>query len=119
MAKVLLRMFGVQSHIDSAPLDGVRGKRLPESGGDTNEDFNPKEHRGTGFRVHCPRSLSSRGLYLVPWSQIHSRRHRKREVGALHMPDVTFGVFMSALESAHPGDLVLEGVELLRCLAGM
>ena len=56
---------------------------------------------------------------LLPQHRQLLRGHRQGEVGALHMPDVALGLLVAALDPAHPRDHFLEGVELVRGLAGV
>lgn len=57
---------------------------------------------------------------VVRRSVIHkSGCHRKREVGALHVPDVTLGLRMAAFDSPHPRDHGLQAVILVGGLAGV
>ena len=44
---------------------------------------------------------------------------RKGEVGALHMTDVALCLLVAALDAPHPRDVLLQGIELVRGLAGV
>ena len=44
---------------------------------------------------------------------------RKRELRALDLEDKSFRAFAAAVETSIPGDLVLEGIELVGALGGM
>ena len=49
------------------------------------------------------------------------RRSQRQQstIRAPHVPDEALGMAMSALEPADPGDLLLEGIKVVRALAGV
>ena len=63
--------------------------------------------------------LSTGGIAKAPHALRSSRHQREGKVRTLHMADVAFRLLMAALDSAHPGDQPLKGVEPVRGLAGV